>query len=153
MTLGLVRVRVRVRVMVKVRVKVRFRVQKYLFFDPWRHSEPFIWETYLRFWQGIFCSYKQQNWFYFYPINAKIKKQVNANWMKVSVNLEPILMIRDGISAIFVSLCQNVNKGLICLINFSFFVGSTYKITDISSSWVSRGSYRWPTLVGATNWI
>ena len=32
--------------MVKVRVKVRFRVQKYLDFDPWRHSEPFIWETY-----------------------------------------------------------------------------------------------------------
>ena len=27
-------------------VKVRFRVQKYLGFDPWRHSEPFIWETY-----------------------------------------------------------------------------------------------------------
>ena len=42
MTLGLVRVRV----MVKVRVKVRFRVQKYLVFDPRRHSEPFIWETY-----------------------------------------------------------------------------------------------------------
>ena len=46
MTLGLVRVRVRV--MVKVRVKVRFRVQKYLGFDPLRHSEPFIWETYLK---------------------------------------------------------------------------------------------------------
>ena len=44
--MGLVRVRVRVRVMVKVRVKVRFRVQKYLGFDPWRHSGPFIWETY-----------------------------------------------------------------------------------------------------------
>ena len=40
--MGLVRVRVRVRVMVKVRVKVRFRVQKYLGFDPLRHSEPFI---------------------------------------------------------------------------------------------------------------
>ena len=23
---------------------LRFRVQKYLGFDPWRHSEPFIWE-------------------------------------------------------------------------------------------------------------
>ena len=40
-------VRVRVRVMVKDRVKVRFRVQNDLDFDPWRHSEPFIWETYL----------------------------------------------------------------------------------------------------------
>ena len=35
-----------VRVMVKVRVKVRLRVHKYLGFDLWRHSEPFIWETY-----------------------------------------------------------------------------------------------------------
>ena len=42
-------VRVRVRVMVKVRVKARFRVQKYLGFDPGRHSEPFIWETYPKF--------------------------------------------------------------------------------------------------------
>ena len=32
--------------MVKVRVKIRFSVQKDLGFDPWRHSEPFIWETY-----------------------------------------------------------------------------------------------------------
>ena len=32
-----------------VKVKVRFRIQKYLGFDPCRHSEPFIniWETYL----------------------------------------------------------------------------------------------------------
>ena len=43
MTLGLVRV------MVKVMVKVRFRVLKYLGFDPLRHSEPFIWETYQNF--------------------------------------------------------------------------------------------------------
>ena len=42
----MVRVRVRVRFMVKVRVKVGFRVQKYLGFDPCRHSEPFIWEVY-----------------------------------------------------------------------------------------------------------
>ena len=47
--MGLVRVRVRVRVMVKVRVMVRFRIQKCLGFDPWRHSEPFIWETYRSF--------------------------------------------------------------------------------------------------------
>ena len=32
--------------MVKVMVKVRFRVQKDLGFDPLRHSELFIWETY-----------------------------------------------------------------------------------------------------------
>ena len=32
--------------MVRVRVKVKFRVQKYLGFNPGRHSEPFIWETY-----------------------------------------------------------------------------------------------------------
>ena len=29
-------------------VKVRFMIQKYLGFDPCCHSEPFIWETYLK---------------------------------------------------------------------------------------------------------
>ena len=53
-TLGLVRVRVRVMVKVKVKVKVRFRVQKYLGFDPLRHSEPFIWETYRAFSGKVF---------------------------------------------------------------------------------------------------
>ena len=30
----------------KVKVKIRFMAIKDLGFDPWRHSEPFIWVTY-----------------------------------------------------------------------------------------------------------
>ena len=29
-----------------VKVRFRLRIQKYLGFDPWHHSEQFIWETY-----------------------------------------------------------------------------------------------------------
>ena len=112
-----------VRVMVKVRVKVRFMVQKYLGFDPWRHSEPFTWETYTGF---IWGTYHLRGWGVGPIKMTHILNDSWANFIQFWIWLIKFLLLKDNLS-----WSSNWNSKL--LFRFPFTNSNYRKISGMTS--------------------
>ena len=87
------------RLQLAVRVKVRFRVQKYLGFNQWRHSEPFIWEKYRNVSALVFIhkarsQYMQYAHLYYYWCLAMVSIWSQSWVVKLTLRRHPVALTR-----------------------------------------------------------